>query len=85
MLTKEAITVLHKRYLKKDDQGEVIETPEEMLKRVAKTVASAERLYGKAEAEALVWEERFFQINVPLPSGADVTQLKPNVSVEAKR
>src|SRR3990170_2680808 len=62
MLTKEAITVLHKRYLKKDDQGEVIETPEEMLKRVAKTVASAERLYGRAEAEALVWEERFFQI-----------------------
>ncbi|MDP2727333.1 MAG: ribonucleotide reductase N-terminal alpha domain-containing protein, partial [Dehalococcoidia bacterium] len=61
MLTKEAITVLQKRYLKKDDQGQVIESPEEMLRRVAKAVASAERLYGRGEAEALVWEERLFQ------------------------
>ncbi len=62
MLTKEAITVLQKRYLRKDDQGQVVETPEEMFRRVAGTVVATERLYGRGEAEALVWEERFFQM-----------------------
>lgn len=62
MLTKEAITVLQKRYLRKDDQGKVVETPEDMFRRVARTVAAGERLYGRGEAEALVWEERFVQV-----------------------
>ncbi len=62
MLTKEAITVLQKRYLKKNDQGQVVETPEEMFRRVATVVASTERAYGRTEAEALVWEERFLQL-----------------------
>lgn len=62
MLTKEAITVLQKRYLRKDDQGKVVETPEDMFRRVARVVAAGERLYGRGEAEALVWEERFVQV-----------------------
>lgn len=45
-LTSHAITVLGKRYLKKDSHGKVIESPEEMFWRVARNVAEAERLYG---------------------------------------
>jgi ribonucleoside-diphosphate reductase alpha chain len=44
-LTPNAMTVLKKRYLQKDIQGNVIETPEEMFKRVAKNVAQADRNY----------------------------------------
>jgi ribonucleoside-diphosphate reductase alpha chain len=61
MLTKEALTVLHKRYLKKDDRGQVVETPEEMFQRVAQVVAGAERLYGQGEVEVPIWEERFLR------------------------
>ena len=45
-LTPQAITILEKRYLKKDAQGQVIETPEEMFWRVAQNIAEAERFYG---------------------------------------
>ncbi|PIX21528.1 MAG: hypothetical protein COZ69_14340, partial [Deltaproteobacteria bacterium CG_4_8_14_3_um_filter_45_9] len=46
-LTPQAVTILEKRYLKKDARGQVIETPEEMFWRVAKNIAEAERFYGK--------------------------------------
>jgi ribonucleoside-diphosphate reductase alpha chain len=38
--------VLEKRYLKKDKEGKLIETPENMFERVAKHVASAESLFN---------------------------------------
>ena len=37
-LTENAITVLNKRYLKRNLEGEVVETPEDMFKRVAESV-----------------------------------------------
>lgn len=43
--TPNAMTVLRKRYLIKDDQGQVTETPEEMFKRVANNIAYADKLY----------------------------------------
>ena len=46
-LTPNAVIVLQKRYLKKDSLGRVSETPEEMFARVAKSVASAEKVYKK--------------------------------------
>jgi len=60
-LTQNALTVLEKRYLKKDSQGQVIETPDEMFRRVAKHIASAELIYNP-EAEIADWEEKFYQL-----------------------
>ena len=53
-LSPNATTVLEKRYLKKNDGGAVVETPQEMLRRVSESVAEAERLYGTPEGEISV-------------------------------
>ncbi|MBC7197427.1 MAG: ribonucleotide-diphosphate reductase subunit alpha, partial [Deferribacterales bacterium] len=45
-LSANAITVLKKRYLKKDETGNVVETPKEMFQRVAINIATAEKKYG---------------------------------------
>jgi len=45
-LSANAITVLKKRYLKKDETGKVVETPKEMFQRVAINIATAEKKYG---------------------------------------
>lgn len=61
-LTPNARTVLEKRYLKKVD-GKVVETPEEMLRRVAQNIAAVERdVYKKDEATVAKIEEEFFQV-----------------------
>ncbi len=64
-LTQNALIVLARRYLKRDEQGNPVETPEEMFWRVAHTVASAERLYDpKAKVKALA--EKFYQLMTSL-------------------
>jgi ribonucleoside-diphosphate reductase alpha chain len=45
-LSANAVTVLRKRYLRRTAEGEVTETPADMLWRVARTVASAEERFG---------------------------------------
>jgi ribonucleoside-diphosphate reductase alpha chain len=50
--------VLEARYLRRDATGEVAETPDELLRRVARAVAHAELLLGSARAAAR-WEEEF--------------------------
>jgi len=46
VLSENAITVLNRRYLKKNAKGIVIESPREMFWRVARTVASNETRYN---------------------------------------
>ena len=51
-LTPNAITVLERRYLAKDKDGKVIETPDEMFMRVALNLAEADALYGATREES---------------------------------
>ena len=60
-LTENACRVLERRYLKKDKQGQVIETAEEMFRRVAQTIASAELIYD-SKADVKAREEEFYQL-----------------------
>lgn len=62
-LGENAIKVLKARYLLKDEQGNVTETPDEMFRRVARTIALAESLYGENPAD---WEERFYTLMTEL-------------------
>jgi len=48
-LKENALTVLKARYLKKDDDGAVIEEPRDMFLRVAKVVSGAEDLFGNVD------------------------------------
>ncbi|MDP8233459.1 MAG: vitamin B12-dependent ribonucleotide reductase [Candidatus Saelkia tenebricola] len=58
-LTQNALKVLEKRYLTKDDSGNVVESPEEMFERVAKHIASADIAYGKSESQVKEIEKSF--------------------------
>jgi ribonucleoside-diphosphate reductase alpha chain len=62
-LTENALKILQARYLIKDEKGRVIETPEEMFRRVAHNIAEAERLYNESVD---YWEERFYEIMTSL-------------------
>ena len=48
-LTPNALTVLEKRYLKKDGRGRPTETPDEMFRRVAENVAAADARYRASD------------------------------------
>src|SRR3989337_1052217 len=59
-LTQNAIVVLQRRYLKKDEKGRIIETPEEMFRRVSQNIAKAEAIYNlKADIKKI--ENDFFE------------------------
>ncbi len=54
-----AIKVLEKRYLIKDEHGKVIESPRDMFRRVANNIAEAEKRYDK-DADVNAVAEEFF-------------------------
>ncbi|KAB0669743.1 vitamin B12-dependent ribonucleotide reductase [Oryzomonas sagensis] len=46
-LSKNAATVLEKRYLRRDTEGKVLETPAHMFRRVAETIAAPNKKFDK--------------------------------------
>ena len=56
-LTKNAITVLERRYLKRDKEGKILETPSQMFRRVADTIAGADEKFDKKADTAQLAEE----------------------------
>lgn len=60
-LSPNALKVLEKRYLKKDEGGNPVETPVEMFRRVARTIAAADLLHDpQADVDAV--EEEFYRL-----------------------
>ena len=61
-LTDNARTVLAKRYLRRDDEGNPVETPEDMFWRVASTIAEAERFSGGDSTTVNQLAEDFYRL-----------------------
>ncbi len=59
-MSENARTVLARRYLKKDDAGEPIETPRDMFWRVARVIAQEDARYGATPDEVRKTAERFY-------------------------
>jgi len=60
-LSENALKVLERRYLKRDESGKVSETAEEMFRRVARAIAEAEKNYRKTVKETSELEEDFYK------------------------
>ncbi|MGE5279903.1 MAG: adenosylcobalamin-dependent ribonucleoside-diphosphate reductase, partial [Deltaproteobacteria bacterium] len=65
-LSDNSLRVLEKRYLKKDSKGKVIETPQELFARVAKTIAGADRLFKTSETDVVALEKKFLDMMTAL-------------------
>ena len=52
-----ALKVLQERYLLKDEEGNIVETPTQMFRRVAKAIAAVDKTYN---GDAQVTENKFF-------------------------
>jgi ribonucleoside-diphosphate reductase alpha chain len=63
--TQNAKTVLERRYLQRDLQGNVIEAPEELFRRVANNIAQADRLYHP-HLDLTSIEEEFYSLMASL-------------------
>ncbi|HZH80484.1 MAG TPA: vitamin B12-dependent ribonucleotide reductase [Gemmatimonadales bacterium] len=61
-LSPNAVTVLERRYLIKDDQGRPVERPEELFWRVARTVAEPDRAYGASDKAVEGLADTFFEL-----------------------
>ncbi len=61
VLTPNGLRVLEARYLRKNADGHMLETPQELFSRVASAVAHAEVVWGKPEDEAH-WYDEFLRL-----------------------
>lgn len=57
-----ALQVLVKRYLLKDHDGRVLESPEGMFRRVARALAEVELRYGATREQVDAYTEEFYQV-----------------------
>jgi ribonucleoside-diphosphate reductase alpha chain len=65
-LSENAVKVLQRRYLKRDEEGNLLEKPIDMFIRVARNIASAEKKYGKSEKQVQEIERSFFNMMTDL-------------------
>ena len=61
-LSDNAVTVLSRRYLIKDDEGTPTEDPQELFWRVARTIAAADEAYGASERAVEALAEAFYDL-----------------------
>ncbi len=61
-LSPNALTVLERRYLVKDDHGKPVETPEDLFWRVARTIAAPDGQYGASRGAVESLAETFFEL-----------------------
>ncbi|MBI3256109.1 MAG: adenosylcobalamin-dependent ribonucleoside-diphosphate reductase [Candidatus Andersenbacteria bacterium] len=81
-----ALRVIAKRYLQLDADGNVAETPEEMYRRVAVSLAKVEERYGKDAQEVERWTEKFYDILTNFeftPAGRTITNAGASTPVVA--
>ena len=67
-LTPNALRVLESRYLKKDEQGKIIETPQQLFQRVAANIASAESFFNPSISDDELFSigEKFYRMMASL-------------------
>ena len=61
-LTDNAKVVLQRRYLSKDREGNVLEDPDGMFRRVAHNLSQSDLLYGESEHDRRDTEQRFYEV-----------------------
>jgi ribonucleoside-diphosphate reductase alpha chain len=61
-LSPNAVTVLEKRYLIKDEAGKPTETPADLFWRVARTIAEADKKYGASDGAVEALAEEFYKL-----------------------
>jgi ribonucleoside-diphosphate reductase alpha chain len=69
--TEAAVRVLDERYTLKDEAGRGLETPDDVMWRVAYTVAAVDRKFGADDAHVMRSAQRFYELMVR-------TQFMPN-------
>jgi len=60
--SEQALRVLRERYLLRDLEGKVIETPDEMCWRVAWDIASAEVVWGASREDVVLLAKKFYRL-----------------------
>ena len=65
-LSENCLKVLEKRYLKRNEEGTVIETAVDMFTRVARTIADGDRAYGKSDADVERTATEFYRLMTSL-------------------
>lgn len=61
-LTDNAITVLERRYLRRNSEGELVETPEDLFLRVARAIAQVEENFGTPQEEIDSLAQTFYEL-----------------------
>jgi len=64
--TENALVVLKNRYLKRNEESQTCETPEELFDRVARSVAAVEKKFGADDQTVKEWEIRFYNLMASL-------------------